>query len=518
MGWKSSADGWHKDDGGKSFLAQMAALPAHYERDIRWALKGSSIAADRYTLLSPSRLTVNISDLGFALTAQQAMDLSVAANWDTLTPVDLTVAANRAGKDIYLYVCRQPGGIPKFVLSANSTVPTGYTSSNSRKIGGFHCLCKGTSITTSGVTLALGADHPLKDFETGDVLPNSIWDLKWKPRNRNPEGMFYSFLAGGAWVDIYLASGTAANTSSAYGATISDTRNHMDFVDDGAAVNKRLTKDREFQGYAAGSNEQTNIAGSADPVTTGGHVDTAGRRMISYEGAEDCCGAMYQWLDENGYQLGTDGSVTAASKTATITHVAVPEGNQLYIKFFSDGTPYLCANLSTAGANKTVAFGTNNIVQITNDINAATGLPLYFDEDATQPGRMLCNNTVLGQDCYVATSNPAFLLQIKYASNAAALGVAVKYDDVTHNRLEFTSPTSTNGTLDLASTTPAFSWYALPGSKGQLYRQGSLGDTKLLAGASWTIATYCGSRARFAAYARWYTSTTIGGRFAAEPV
>ncbi len=509
MGWKSSAEGWHKDDGGKSLLAQMAALPAHYERDSRWALKGSSVAADRYTLLSPNRLTVNISNLGFALSAQQAIDLSVAANWDTQAPTDYTVAANRAGKDFYVYVCQQPGGIPKFVLSANSTVPAGYTANTSRKIGGFHCLC---------VAVGAIAGHTLTGFLAGDILPASVWDLKHKPKEAGPEGMVYSD-AIAKWVDIYLASGTGSNTASANAATISDTRTWMDFVDDGQTVKKRLIKDAEFQAIAAGSNEQTNIAGSADPVTTGGHSDTAGRRMISNIGCEDCVGAMHQWLDENGYQLGTDGTVTAAGKTATITHVAVPEGNQLYIKFFADGTPYLCANLSTSAVDKMVAFGTTYMLQITHDANAAIGgLPIYFDEDATQPSRMLCNNTKLGQDCYVASSNLAFALQIKHNAAAATLGVAVKYDDVTHNRLEFTSPTSTNGTLDLASTTPGFAWYALQGSKGQLYRQGSTGDTKLLAGAAWNNAPACGSRARAANSARWYTTTNYGGRFAAEPV
>jgi len=70
----------------------------------------------------------------------------------------------------------------------------------------------------------------------------------------------------------------------------------MDFVDDFGAVKKTLLGDDEFQLIAAGSNEETNITGSADPVTTGGHSDTVGRRMISNIGCEDCAGAMRQWL------------------------------------------------------------------------------------------------------------------------------------------------------------------------------------------------------------------------------
>ena len=78
------------------------------------------------------------------------------------------------------------------------------------------------------------------------------------------------------WVDIYLQSGTGASTASVPGATITDTRIWNDHVDDLAAVGKVLLDDSEFQIVAEGSNQKTNIAGSADPVTTGGHRDTAG--------------------------------------------------------------------------------------------------------------------------------------------------------------------------------------------------------------------------------------------------
>ena len=51
----------------------------------------------------------------------------------------------------------------------------------------------------------------------------------------------------------------------------------------------------EFQVVAKGSNECTNISGSRDYGTTGGHVDTNNQRMISHYGLEDCCGYMWQW-------------------------------------------------------------------------------------------------------------------------------------------------------------------------------------------------------------------------------
>jgi hypothetical protein len=80
----------------------------------------------------------------------------------------------------------------------------------------------------------------------------------------------------------------------------------MNFVDDFAAVKKRMLWDWKFQIIASGSNEGTNIAGSADPVTTGGHSDTAGRRMISNGGDEDCCGALWQWLLDQSFRYDGD--------------------------------------------------------------------------------------------------------------------------------------------------------------------------------------------------------------------
>ncbi len=218
--------------------------------------------------------------------AAQEVILGEAASWDS-TATDYTAPANRAGKDFYVYATA--GGL---VISANATVPTGYTADNCRQVAGFHCLC----LAAGDIT-----DHPLSGFLAGDILPASIWDLAFRP-TCSPAGMVYSDQAD-LWVDIYLQSGTGASTASVYGATITDTRVWMDHVDDLAAIGKRLLWDGEFQIIAEGSNQRTNIYGSADPVTTGGHVDTANRRMLSNIGCEDCCGAMYQWLQDQQYRI-----------------------------------------------------------------------------------------------------------------------------------------------------------------------------------------------------------------------
>ena len=203
---------------------------------------------------------------------------------------DLDTGALAAGTDYYIYACTD-GTTLSFKVSANATNPTGFDAAHSRKIGGFHTLCVAVG-TISG--------HPLTDYAVKDILPASIWDLKHRAKTLVNVGLVYDSKIQ-KWVDIYLASGTGANTTSVNGGTISDTRNWMDFVDDGLAVGKRLLTDTEFTSIATGSNEETNITGSADPGTTSGHVDTAGRRMISNIGCEDCCGVVWQWIQDQSY-------------------------------------------------------------------------------------------------------------------------------------------------------------------------------------------------------------------------
>ena len=240
--------------------------------------------ASANTLSTPA---VNVEVDGSLLSfAAGTIGLDTEASWDAST---YATQANRSGKDFYVYAT-----VEGLLLSANATYPTGYTAANSRKIGGFHCLCVNVG-TISG--------HPLSGFLAGDILPASVWDLQHRPIC-SPEGMVYSQTAG-IWVDIYLQSGTGAATKSVNGGTITYTRTWMDSVDDLGAVGKRLLDDGEFQKIAAGGNEETNIAGSADPGTTTGHTDTAGRRMISSIGCEDCAGVVYQWLLDQSYQVGT---------------------------------------------------------------------------------------------------------------------------------------------------------------------------------------------------------------------
>lgn len=418
---------------------------------------------------------------------------------------DIKTTSIKAGADYFVYACENSGSLA-FKVSTASTYPAGFAAATSRKIGGFHTLALAVG-TISG--------HTLSGYDTADINPFSIWDLKHRPKCA-PAGMAYD-PATGIWVDIYLASGTGASTLSVNGGTISDTRTWNDSVDDGGAVGKRLLEDYEFQLCAEGSNQKTNITGSTDPVTTGPHIDTAGRRMISNIGLEDGCGALYQWLLDQSYRWDSDGTMAAASKTLTITHAASPGGNPIYVKF-GPGTPYLCCNMAPDAADKWLTFGSAVTIMVRHDADAATGgYQVYFDEDATQPGRLLCALPG-GKDVYLDTSDPNYPLKLTYNAAPATPGVAISYDDGADERLEFISPTAANGTLDLASYSLSFNYNTLGGAKGSIYKQSTYGDVKLLTGGLWAYGTSCGSRSRHAFNSRWNTSPSIGARFASEPM
>lgn len=325
--------------------------PNDYARDGGFGIVSSTTAAGRRSLLTPSRLSLELIGSPHTI-PNMAIDLNVAANWDAISPVNYSVAANRAGKNFYLYATQN-----RLVVSANATVPYGFTADQVRLIGGFPCLCASAGVLT---------DHPANGFLVGDIIPNGIWDLLHRSAGLQ-RGMAYVEPLQQWWM-IYLQSGTGASTASVFNGTITDTRIWNDHVDDLMSVGLVLPFDAEFQIAAEGSNQKTNITGSTDPVTTGGHVDTAGRRMISNYFLEDCSGAMYQWLQDNGYQ--NDSSVYAGG----------------------------------------------------------------------------------------------------------------------------------------------FNWYTIPGNRGSLYRQGAIGDVKLLAGGAWNYGTACGSRSRGADSYRWDAYSSLGSR------
>lgn len=248
--------------------------------------RDSLFTSNKTSIVIPKNMRININGEAYISTRNVTLNTS-------------TLGENLAGKDVYIYALAGSGTEPDFVLSLNSTVPTGYTAENSRKIGGFHCLCKDVGVIKG---------HTLSGYVAGDILPATRWDLLHRPKGE-PEGFAYEELTD-CWIAIYLPSWDGTKLVSVYNGVIADGSStkkwHGEaFYEQFAKQGMRLVWRHEFQMGAKGSNEQTSIQGSSDPNTTGGHVDKAGRRMISNIGLEDCCGVLWQFSMELGFAGGS---------------------------------------------------------------------------------------------------------------------------------------------------------------------------------------------------------------------
>lgn len=256
--------------------------PNYYNRD-------ELFTTNKTTVTIPKDLKININGNCYISTINKSLQLSTVD-----TP------ANLAGKDVYIYACEPTSGTePIFVLSLNSTVPTGYTANNSRKIGGFHCLCKDVGVIEG---------HTLSGYVTGDILPATRWDLLHRPKG-DSEGLAYDEVSE-CWLSIYHLSWDGTKLVSVYNGVIADGAStkkwHGEaFIEQLMNQKMRLPWRHEFQMAAKGSNEGTSIKNAADPNTTGGHVDSNNRRMISNIGLEDCCGCSWQWAMDLGFVGGS---------------------------------------------------------------------------------------------------------------------------------------------------------------------------------------------------------------------
>ncbi len=215
----------------------------------------------------------------------------------------VTMPSLTAGTDYAVYVCSD--GTVR--ADASFSAPTGYTTANSRKIGGFH--------------YALGN---LNVDATPNINAYSLWDLKWRPACADPRGMV--LVAGNFWADIYLlgvnhhtdgtskAGVTIADGSSppkvsplfgGNGTTDYGSLTWHEAAEVMASHGKSLLSYGEFSAAAYGVTEASS-AGS-DPVTT--------KRSANYTskwGLEQATGCMWQWGREFG---GTYGAAAWTANT-----------------------------------------------------------------------------------------------------------------------------------------------------------------------------------------------------------
>lgn len=112
------------------------------------------------------------------------------------------------GCDYFLYLCLD-GESPAVVVSRNGTCPDGASDENCRMIGGFHygSIRKVSDdglwvpVDSLGVKFGTGGIR-WQDNVTVGIVPNSVWDLKNRPR------VLFGGLVkvGSIWVSIYQAS------------------------------------------------------------------------------------------------------------------------------------------------------------------------------------------------------------------------------------------------------------------------------------------------------------------------
>lgn len=349
-------------------------------------------------------LVFNFSDNNHkSLVIKAGIKISIANSvvvFDSDTVVDFSEEDLQPGKDYYVFVNTEK----QFQCSLSKTPALGYAY-----IGQFHTLCadagasltgiipadpgslsvgnsvliknvdedsdfydfyncKVTAVATNAVYDTVTVEHPLKGYVAGDILPESVWCLTFRPKC-NPDGMVYDPETETA-VDIYLQSGKGRNTKSVYGGITTRSRQQENHQADMRTVGKLLISDSEFTSAALGSNEKTSIYGAAESsiTTTGGHVDTASRRMVSFIGAEDMCGGVWQWLRDvsanGGQNFTTYDGVGNFGQTYGASYALLAGGD--WSNGASCGSRCRYANYARSGAD--AAFGGRGVSRVTRGL------------------------------------------------------------------------------------------------------------------------------------------------------
>ncbi len=259
-----------------------------------------------------------------------AMVAGVLVTWAADTAI--TMPTLTAGTDYAIYACAD-GTIR---ADANWSAPTGYTTANSRKIGGFHYGQVASGTTVAGGSFATTGNGMIWTQTDVDNIAGinsfSIWDLKFRPVAADPRGM--ALVGGRTWVDIYLCStDTATYGTSKAGTNIASgtvlPKIPAAFGGDGTvtypslnwwvanelarANQKRLMCETEFVDAAFGVTENQSIDATASTYPTtqrnagytskygieqaSGHHQVWGQDSNFYSEAASPAGS---WKDVNG--------------------------------------------------------------------------------------------------------------------------------------------------------------------------------------------------------------------------
>jgi hypothetical protein len=203
----------------------------------------------------------------------------------------ITMPTLTAGTDYAIYACTD--GTCR--ADSSFSAPTGYTTANSRKIGGFHYAPGGNAAAQSG----------------GDTTPAinaySLWDLSFRPTCQDPRGM--TLVGDSFWADIYLLGvDHLTNGTSKYNVTIADgssppkiptkfggngstaysTLNWWEGAEVLNAWGKRYPKYDEFAALAYGTTEASSVG--TDPAST-----VLNAAYTSRWGCVQSSGVMWVW-------------------------------------------------------------------------------------------------------------------------------------------------------------------------------------------------------------------------------
>ena len=229
-----------------------------------------------------------------------------------------------AGTDYAIYACTD--GTVR--ADASFTAPTGYTTANSRLIGGFHygLVAPGTTIASGSFSTA-APSYVWTQADVGliaGINAWSIWDLKWRTKStdlRAQKGFTYCPIRG-SWMGIYIAStDTDTNGLSKAGTNIASgtvlpkipavrggngtatysAPTWWDFAEIVGAYGARLPNEEEFQHFAYGVTENQSI----DAVSSTYPTTQRNAGYTSLYGIEQATGHHWVWGSDSGGAIAT---------------------------------------------------------------------------------------------------------------------------------------------------------------------------------------------------------------------
>ncbi len=255
-----------------------------------------------------------------ALTASVKANTSVLVNSKRVTFTSQTtiiMPTLTGGNDYAIYAC-QDGSIR---ADSSFTAPTGYSTSNSTLIGGFHVGLVSATETVAGGSFATTGNGMIWTQTDVDAIKGinqfSMWDLNFRPRCQDPRGM--ALIANNFWMDIYYCgtnhtvNGTSrAGTDVASGTVLAKkplefggngTSTYSDgswytFNEVARAYGKRLPKHSEFIVAAFGTTENQSLGGASVTIPT--TLRQAG--YTSKYGLEQVTGHIWIWTDDSSYR------------------------------------------------------------------------------------------------------------------------------------------------------------------------------------------------------------------------